>query len=220
MDGIHDLGGKQGFGAIDVNEPEAAFHHELDGIGWTINQVTRAPGLCIDWWRFIRENTPPVDYLSRPYFDQWAMTQLIALIDNGQISLDELTTGNIKKETIQSEIMSKEQVYQATAKAAVRFDRPSEIKPLYTLGDHVTTQNFSASGHTRLPAYAQGKRGEITAYHGAHLYPDDCARGHENIAHLYTVCFHSAELWPGDTKENNKIYLDLWEPYFVSAIQA
>ena len=215
MDGIHDLGGKQGFGAIDVNEPEEAFHHELDGIGWTINQTTRAPGLCIDWWRFIRENTPPMDYLSRPYFDQWAMTQLIALIDNGQITLDEVLTGKIDKQSEPPEKMSKEQVYQATAKAAVRFDRPSQIRPGYSLGDRITTRNYSASGHTRLPAYAQGKSGQITAHHGAHLFPDDCARGDENVAHLYTVCFSSSELWPADAKQNSVVYLDLWEPYFV-----
>ena len=215
MDGIHDLGGKQGFGAIDVNEPEQAFHHELDGIGWAINQTTRAPGLSIDWWRFIRENTPPIDYLSRPYFDQWVMTQLIALIDNGQISLDEVLTGNIINETDRPEIMSKEQVYQATAKAAVRFDRAVENKALYAVGDRVTTRAYSVSGHSRLPAYAQGKCGEVTAHHGAHLYPEDCAAGKENAAHLYTVGFTSAELWPADENHNSVVYLDLWEPYFV-----
>ena len=215
MDGIHDLGGKQGFGRIDVNEPEQPFHHELDGIGWTINQTTRAPGLSIDWWRYIRENTPPVDYLSRPYFDQWAMTQLIALIDNGQIRLQEVLEGDVKPTDDPAATMSKSDVYQATAKAAVRFDKPSRRKALYSPGDRVMTRNHGVSGHTRLPAYAQGKSGKITAHHGAHMFPDDCAMGNENAAHLYTVRFSAAELWPEDSKQNNAVYLDLWEPYFV-----
>lgn len=215
MDGIHDLGGKQGFGAIDVDEPEEAFHQPLDGVGWTINQTTRAPGLSIDWWRFIRENTPPVDYLSRPYFDQWAMTQLIALIDNDQISLDEVLTGKIKPVARPAQTMSKTDVFAVTARAAVRFDRASQKKPLYSPGDKIKTRDFSVSGHTRLPAYARGKRGRVIAHHGAHLFPDDCAAGIENVEHLYSVRFSADELWPADVKQNSAVYLDLWEPYFV-----
>lgn len=215
MDGIHDLGGKQGFGAIDVDEPEEAFHQPLDGIGWTINQTTRAPGLSIDWWRFIRENTPPVDYLSRPYFDQWAMTQLIALIDNGQVSLEEVLTGEIKPVATPAPSMSKAGVYEATAKAAARFDKATQKKPQYSVGDPVTTRDFSVSGHTRLPAYARGKQGSVVAHHGSHLFPDDCAMGIENDEHLYTVRFSADELWPADAEQNMAVYLDLWEPYFV-----
>jgi len=215
MDGIHDLGGKQGFGAIDVNEPEEAFHQPLDGIGWTINQTTRAPGLSIDWWRFIRENTPPIDYLSRPYFDQWAMTQLIALIDNEQILLDDVLTGRTEPPVSPARTMSKDDVYQATAMAATRFDRATQKKARYSPGDEVTTRDYSVPGHTRLPAYARAKRGNVIAHHGAHLFPDDCARGIENEEHLYTVRFSAHELWPADDKQNNAVYLDLWEPYFI-----
>ena len=31
MDGIHDLGGKLGYGAVDVNEPQQPFHNDDDG---------------------------------------------------------------------------------------------------------------------------------------------------------------------------------------------
>lgn len=215
MDGIHDLGGRQGFGRIDVNEPEKPFHQELDGIGWAINQTTRAPGLSIDWWRFIRENTPPVDYLSRPYFDQWAMTQLIALIDSGQILLEEVLDGDVRPVAHPAPIMSRADVLEATAKAAVRFDKPAGKQALYSPGDTVTTQSHGVAGHTRLPAYARGKSGTITAHHGAHLFPDDGARGIENVEHLYTVRFSGTELWPADPETNSAVYLDLWEPYLV-----
>ena len=215
MDGIHDLGGKRGYGAVDVNEPEEAFHSELDGIGWSINQTTRAPGLSIDWWRHIRELFPADDYLSRPYFDQWSMTQLIALIDNEQLTLDEVLSNKPVKLDNPEPTMSIENVYQSTSKAAVRFDREIDKQAKYYIGDTVTTRDFNIKGHTRLPGYAQGKQGIIQAHHGAHMFPDDCAQGSENAAHLYTVCFDSKELWPDDAVESNKIYIDLWEPYFV-----
>ena len=111
--------------------------------------------------------------------------------------------------------MTKADVYSATAKAATRFDRATQKKALYSPGDEVTTRNFSVPGHTRLPAYAQAKCGRVIAHHGSHLFPDDCARGIENQAHLYTVRFSSDDLWPRDVKQNNAVYLDLWEPYFV-----
>ena len=215
MDGIHDLGGKQGYGNIEVNEPEAAFHTRYDGASWTINQTTRAPGLCIDWWRHIRELTPPVDYLTRPYFDQWAMTQLIAMIDTGEIGLDEVLTGKVQPLDQQAPSMSIDDVYQSTRQADHRFNRQVDFPPGYHPGDTVTTRSYSVSGHTRLPGYAQGKTGTIHAHHGAHLFPDACATGNERAEHLYSVKFDSEELWPEDSENNNSVYIDLWESYFV-----
>jgi nitrile hydratase subunit beta len=34
MDGIHDLGGRQGFGPVDVDEPEEVFHEAWEGRVW------------------------------------------------------------------------------------------------------------------------------------------------------------------------------------------
>ncbi len=215
MDGIHDLGGKQGYGKIDVDEAEQAFHARYEGVGWTINQTTRAPGMSIDWWRHIRELTPPVDYLTRPYFDQWAMTQLIAMIDTGQLNLDEVLSGDITPLHASPPGMSIADVHRATQKAGVRFDRDVEQSPKFSVGDQITTRCYSVSGHTRLPGYAQGKIGIIHERHGAHLFPDACAQGDERAEHLYSVKFNSQTLWPEDKQTNNWIYIDLWESYFV-----
>ena len=217
MDGIHDLGGKQGYGKIDVDEPEVAFHARYDGVSWTINQTTRAPGLSIDWWRHIRELTPPIDYLTRPYFDQWAMTQLIAMIDTGQIGLDEVLTGKPQRLDQPISSMSIDDVYQSTRRAGHRFDRQIDVPAKYYPGDVITTRSYSVAGHTRLPGYAQGKTGIIHAYHGAHLFPDACAAGEERAEHLYSVKFSSKVLWPEDSEENNVVYIDLWESYFVDS---
>ena len=66
MDGPHDLGGKEGFGPIDVDEEEVPFHHAWEGRMWGLAKCTCAPDWTIDWWRHVRELTDPVDYLSRP----------------------------------------------------------------------------------------------------------------------------------------------------------
>ena len=74
MDGIHDLGGKQGYGPIEIDDDDRPFHEEWEGREWGIAQCARTPGITIDWWRHCRELIMPVDYLGRPYFDSWAQT--------------------------------------------------------------------------------------------------------------------------------------------------
>lgn len=216
MDGIHDLGGKQGYGPVEVDTEYQRMDDPVDAFGWTMNQVLRAPGLSIDWWRHIRELTPPVDYLTRPYFDQWVMTQLIAMIDTGELTLEEVLSGKAVPVAEPEAAMSVEDVLAANKASGKRFDTEIDDAPRWQVGDSVLIRNASFSGHSRLPNYVLGKAGVITAQHGAHWLPDACAHGDERAEHLYTVEFTSAELWPQDAVENNLIYLDLWESYFVA----
>ena len=52
MDGIHDLGGRQGFGAIDVNEPEEQFHEPWEErVRGIVNAMSRPPDWNLDWFR-------------------------------------------------------------------------------------------------------------------------------------------------------------------------
>lgn len=48
MDGPHDLGGKEGFGPIQVDEPDAAFHKEWEGRMWGPKVLTLEDTLAID----------------------------------------------------------------------------------------------------------------------------------------------------------------------------
>jgi len=81
MDGIHDLGGKQGYGPVEVDENDVPFHHEWEGREWGISRSARVPGINIDWWRHCRELIMPEDYLGRPYFDSWAQTDFATYLN-------------------------------------------------------------------------------------------------------------------------------------------
>ena len=94
MDGIHDLGGRQGFGPIDVDDDERPFHAAWEGREWAIAQCARVPGITVDWWRHCRELILPDDYLTRPYFDSWAQTNFATYIEAGLITLDEVDAGH------------------------------------------------------------------------------------------------------------------------------
>ena len=221
MDGAHDLGGREGFGPIDVNEPEVPFHADWEGRMWAISKTTGQPDWTIDWWRHVRELIEPVDYLSRPYFDSWAQTQIAAFIDSGVVTMNEAISGKAEgppQEPPPS--ICAEDAVAVVATQATRFDRPIDAAPAFRVGDHVRTVVAGHSGHTRLPQYARGRGGTVHAHHGAHLFPDSGAEGREEAQHLYTVAFDAGALWPeagGHGDKGDKVFLDLWESYLEPA---
>jgi hypothetical protein len=46
-----------------------------------------------DKFRFTREQLPPVEYLTRPYFDHWYRTYAAMLLGSGLVTAEELATG-------------------------------------------------------------------------------------------------------------------------------
>ena len=216
MDGAHDLGGKQGFGPIEVETDFVAWHEPWQARAWAITRSTGAPDWTIDWWRHVRELIDPVDYLSRPYFDSWLQLQTAALIDSGVLTLEEAVTGKAAGPAADADPMAPEAPAKIAAKPAT-FDRPLDSAPAYRPGDAIRTRSMGASGHCRLPAYAQGRRGRIHAYHGAHIFADDSAKGEEHPDHIYSVVFEAGELWPEAAGRRDRVFLDLWEAYLEPA---
>ena len=72
-------------------------------------------------------------------------------------------------------------------------------------------------GHTRLPAYARGRRGTIAASHGPFVLPDKGALAEDVAEPLYTVAFAAAELWPEARGRRDSVRIDLWESYLTGA---
>lgn len=218
MDGVHDLGGKEGFGPIDVTEPEKPFHYDWEGRMWGISQSTGAPDWTIDWWRHVRELIDPVSYLSRRYFDSWAQTQIAAFINSGVFTLEEVIVQKSATPPLgEPGVMSPEDAIAANTSQAYRFDREIDEAPSYKVGDHIRTNQLGQRHHTRLPAYVRGRPGVIHAHHGAHVFPDANAKGEEVAQHLYTVVFEAHDLWPEGAGKNDRVFVDLWERYLEPA---
>lgn len=218
MDGIHDLGGKQGYGPIDVDEEDVPFHAPWEARMWAISRNRGAPGCTIDWWRHVRERIDPIDYLTRKYFDQWIQTELAVHINAGVFTMDEVIAGRSSTEPVpQGPGISRDEALAADAAKATRFDRDIKEPPAFKPGDRVRTARFAPVHHTRLPEYARDRQGVILAHRGAHLFADAGARGIEEAQHLYTVGFEAEELWPEAQGRRDRIYLDLWESYLAPA---
>lgn len=215
MDGIHDLGGRQGFGPVDIDEPEEPFHHPWEGRAWAIVRSCRPAEWTIDWWRHVRELIDPIDYLSRPYFDSWAQTHTAALIDSGLLTVDEVRSGKSATPPLPDADPPRPQDVRATHARPTRYDRQVNVTPRFAVGDHVRARAFGAPGHCRLPAYAQGRPGRIHAHHGAHVFADASALGDERAEHIYSVAFEAADLWPeaAQAPRRDRVFLDLWESH-------
>jgi nitrile hydratase subunit beta len=217
MDGIHDLGGRQGFGPVDVHEPEEPFHQPWEGrVHGMARGMSRPADWSIDWFRHCRELIEPVDYLTRPYYDQWLQTYAAMLVNSGVATVEELASGKAKSAAPDLAPPMAPAAVAEAKRAVARFDRPGAA-PAFAPGDAVRAKDHGVPGHTRLPAYARGRKGRIEASHGAHILPDASAQGAARAEPLYTVGFDAAELWPEAAGRRERIFLDLWESYLERA---
>ena len=217
MDGVHDLGGKEGFGPVDRAHEDEAYHSEADARAYALTVSMRAErAYPVDWFRHVRETIDPVDYLTRPYFDQWLQTAVAMAIDAGDLAMVEVATGKADSLARTPAPMSPEDVRTMLTTAA-DFERAVADPPAHAVGDRVRTAAHGHPGHTRLPAYARGAEGEVVAHRGAHVMPDDAARGIERADHLYTVAFARGDLFPEAAGSADRVHLDLWESYLAPA---
>lgn len=218
MDSIHDLGGRQGFGKVDTREPEEAFHSDWEARAYGIvRSMSKAPDWTLDKFRFTREQMDPADYLTRPYYDQWLQSYAALMVGSGIASVEEIASGHSQTESADlGPAPDPDSVAKGKSKAGVIFDRPEEKPPVFSVGSAVQANAFAHSGHTRLPAYIRGHKGEISHVRGTFVFPDDTARGVEHAEPLYTVVFKASEIWPGEGC-SHLVHLDLWESYLGPA---
>jgi nitrile hydratase subunit beta len=223
MDGIHDLGGKQGFGAVCREPDEPAFHERWEARVFASMRAASAAGVVrsADQLRHAIERIDPVAYLTHGYYGRWLGGVETLLREAGQVRLDDLE-GRIAQlgGDPTAPAAARPEAPPAPApprsgRAAVRGSRREVAQaPAFAVGGQVRTAATGKRGHTRLPAYARGRTGTVTAHHGGWIFPDTHAHGHgECPTHLYTVAFTGEALWGEEAEPGVVVSLDLFEPY-------
>ena len=99
--------------------------------------------------------------------------------------------------------------------------RDTDAVPRFRVGEDVRARHPAANaivggGHTRLPAYTQGRLGTVRRIRGAHVLPDSNAHFlGEAPEPLYSVGFPASELFPNESsaRSGDEVFLDLWESY-------
>lgn len=221
MDGVHDLGGIEGFGPVPVMNGDAHFRDISDWEKrvWGMSRERSAllPDATIDWFRHGIERMVPSDYLGFAYFSKWCVNYLALMVDGKLITLDDVKRGHLEKTYTPAAAISLEDALDSNSKADFTFEVAATTEPGFFVGQTVRTHRHISSRHTRLPRYARDKCGIIIAHHGCHLLPDEGAKGNHVGGHLYTVAFAATELWGPGVDQRDSVTLELWEDYLVQA---
>lgn len=215
MDGVHDMGGMDGFGPVEPERDEAVFHAPWEA---RVLAMTRAMGAAngwtIDMQRFAREQITPHVYLGATYYQKWFLALRQMLIDHGRVSADELAAGHALHPAtpLPRGAFTASNVGRIMSRG--KFDRPTSTPARFKVGDHVRAKNIHPATHTRLPRYARGHVGIIERVQGCHVFPDSAATGAgEQPQWLYTVKFDGRELWGADADPTLKVSIEAFESY-------
>jgi nitrile hydratase len=214
---VHDMGGMHGFGPIPREDNEPIFHEEWEGRVLGLMMTTGAHLKSnIDNTRSQSEMLPPATYLSLAYYERWFLRLERVCKQKGLVSerdLAALWAGHDIPETLEAEPIGPDDMRRIFAKGR-SYTRQLDASPLFAVGDTVRAKNINPKGHTRLPRYARGKVGVVTAEHGGQIFPDTNATfSGEGPERLYTVRFRATDLWGSDANTKDTVCIDLWEPY-------
>jgi len=214
MNGVHDMGGMDGFGPVRPEPTEPVFHAAWEG---RVYAFTRALGYAGEWTldesRHTQERLPPAVYLAVSYYKRWALGFERLLVAHGLVSERELAAGR----SLEPGRPLRRRLAAAIVPDTLRrgsFARPAPGPPGFAVGERVRTKNIHPHGATRLPRYARDKTGTITRVQGCHVFPDAVVRGDgEDPQWLYTVVFHGTDLWGADSDPTVMVSIEAFEPY-------
>ena len=150
VDGVHDLGGMQGFGPVDVEVDEPVFHEPWERRAAAITFGAFSTGTSNGGqFRHSIERMDAAHYLD--------VVVLRALDhrrrdENGRVGL--LTVDELEERSGGAFPLSGPDRGVATADAG-----DDVVAPRFVVGEHVRVRNSHPLGHTRCPRYVRGAAG-------------------------------------------------------------
>lgn len=207
------MGGFTGFGPVKPEADEPVWHAEWEPRAFALVLAMGMTGQWnIDTARHARERLPALQYWRASYYEMRHYALVLQLIELGLVAAIEEEEGRMSLPAKPVARVASAAMIPGILGSGGPSSRPTNRPQGFRPGDAVRARNINPEGHTRLPRYARGKRGEIVAVHGAHVFPDSNAHDlGEDPQWLYTVRFDARDLWGKDTKD--AVMIDLWEPY-------
>lgn len=213
MDGVHDLGGKQGFGRIEREAGEPPFHEPWEGRVHGLNMtISLGPG-----FRHAIERMDPVEYLTTSYYEHWMHSMVTRGVERGRFSKEELACWERRLQAGEPVPERRDPAAVAAVRAGLRpgpVERYEAAPARFAAGEGVRAIRRPPGGHTRLPGYVRGAPGVIESVHRPQPLLDvfENEDGRVQPEPWYTVAFEAGELWqlggPGHT-----VLVDLWESH-------
>jgi len=184
MDGIHDLGGKQGYGPIRYTLDATAFHSTWEvRVNAMYAHAVRSGIFNMDEYRHAIERMEPRHYLTASYYERSLTGFATLLVEKGVLTREEL------------ERRANGTFPLSSPSASGRGNAPQRER--FKPGERVRVKLDFVPGHIRLPGYVRGKVGTVVGESPPYPFPDAHAHGiHAEDEPTYDVRFHAEDLWP------------------------
>lgn len=209
MDGVHDLGGMQGFGPVEVEADEPVFHQDWEGrVFGLAGGALGAGGFNTPMFRHAIERMDPGHYLTSSYYEHWLTAVATLLVEAGMISRDELDS------RVDAFPLSRPPAVDAEDVEALS----PTAEPRFAVGDAVRVRDLQFAGHTRCPRYVRGRKGTVVRIEPMAPVPEVEAHRRQRVVDpTYGVRFDARELWSDAEDANAAVHVDLYERYLESA---
>ena len=216
MNGIHDIGGMDNIGPVNIEKDEPVFHEDWERKVYAMTLATLGAGIFVtDEVRFVTETIPPADYLTFKYYEKWLYSLERLMLQKNVLTAEELESGEVSAPELAAGIEAaslERMAYGMKNRIPVFVD--TDIPPRFKTGDAIIARNINPRHHTRIPRYIRGRRGVVETDHGIFLLPDTNAHGGpDKPQHVYNVRFSARELWGDDAPANDSLSIDLFDDY-------
>ena len=200
MDGIHDLGGRQGFGAVRYTLNAPAFHAAWEVRANSLYAFAVRRGIFnMDEYRHAIERMEPRHYLAASYYERSLTSLATLLVEKGIVTREEL------------ERRAQGLFPLAAPSAPGRTNAPT--REPFQPGDRVRVRADYVPGHVRMPGYIRGKTGVVVSESPAYPFPDAHAHALEaQDEPTYDVRFRSEDLWP-DSADAALVHVGVFQSY-------
>ncbi|BBK42520.1 hypothetical protein STVA_25400 [Allostella vacuolata] len=197
MDGMHDLGGKQGFGRIAY--PAVPHAETWEPLARALSALAvKSHFYNMDEYRHAIERMAPVHYLSAPYYERVLTAAATLLVEKGIV-----TAGELAARVDGTFPLSR----------PLGPGRPAEPPQSFAIGETVRVRDLFVSGHVRMPGYIRGKRGVVVAQSPPYPFPDAAAHTMQATEEpTYDVRFRTSDLWP-DSCDEAFVHVGVFQSY-------
>jgi len=204
VDGIHDLGGMQGFGEVGYSPAEPVFGHRWEAVARALLVVVAGvAGTSGGEFRHSIERMEPGQYLTSSYYEHWLTAAATLAVEHGLVTRSELEARAGGRFPLSGPVLG----------PTVADVGPDVDTARFGVGDRVRVREWHPPGHTRCPGYVRGKAGTVVRVDGIHSVPDIEAHGASRLHEpTYSVRFDAADLWR-DGQRGVRVHVDLWDSY-------
>ena len=204
MDGMHDIGGKQGFGRVRHAPQAPVFHEDWEKrMNALYGLVVRHGIFNMDEYRHAIERMEPRHYMSASYYERTLTSLATLCVEKGVVTRDEL------------EALAGGSFALALPSGPGRSNGPTRLS--FQMGDRVCVRSDFVGGHVRMPAYIRGKTGVVVGESPRYPFPDAHAHGLAAADEpTYDVRFASSDLWP-DAADAAWVHVGVFQSYLDRA---